>query len=238
MVKLKLLKIAVAAASLPALAVAGADDVSQQVKHGARQVLLEQATRNGLRQPLLSLNVVSPNSKLPACRQALRVDPVDTRQARRMRFVATCPGSDGWRHEFIVRASISAEVQVAALAMPSGRPIAADDLALARHDVTNIPDAVSDAQAILGMTSRRSIRAGEPVREGWLAPSTLVRRGDAVSIVARSGEIEVTVAGEALDAGARDAVIRVRNVGNGKIIRARVLESATVEPVEIVRAIP
>ncbi|HTN67442.1 MAG TPA: flagellar basal body P-ring formation chaperone FlgA, partial [Burkholderiaceae bacterium] len=99
-------------------------------------------------------------------------------------------------------------------------------------------DALASPQAVLGMTSRRSVRAGEVVREGWLVRSTLVHRGAAVSIVARSGAIEVTAAGEALDAGARDAIIRVRNVSNGKILRARVLDDNTVEPVETPRAIP
>ncbi len=155
-----------------------------------------------------------------------------------MRFAATCPGDDGWRHEFVVRASITASVLVAAVALPAGHELTATDVVLAQRDVTNVSGTLTSPEAVLGMSSRRSARAGEVVRETWLVRSTLVHRGATVGIVARSGAIEVTAAGEALDAGARDAVIRVRNVSNGQIIRARVLGDTTVEPVEISRTIP
>lgn len=44
--------------------------------------------------------------------------------------------------------------------------------------------------------------------------------------------------GEAIDAGALDSIIRVRNANNGKVIRARVIADNMVEPVEVVRAMP
>lgn len=215
-----------------------ADEVTVQVERAARQQLAERAARTGLMDPVFDLNVVPANRPLPACRQALRVESIDVQNARRMRFAATCPGSDGWRREFIVRAGISATVLVAAVALPTGRTISAADLVLVQRDVTALPDALSDPHAVVGMASRRSIRAGEPVRESWLAQSTAVRRGAVVSIVAHSDNIEVTAPGEALDSGALDAVIRVRNTSNGKVIRARVISNTNVEPVEVARAIP
>jgi flagella basal body P-ring formation protein FlgA len=57
-----------------------------------------------------------------------------------------------------------------------------------------------------------------------------VRRGQSVRIVAHSGPIEVTVEGEALEDGTRGATVRVKNAGNGNVIRARVTGDATVEP--------
>ncbi len=65
-----------------------------------------------------------------------------------------------------------------------------------------------------------------------LSAPTLVKRGDAVRIVARREQIEVSMAGEALDSGARGAVIRVRNP-NGTVLRTRVTGAATVEPVDV-----
>lgn len=49
-------------------------------------------------------------------------------------------------------------------------------------------------------------------------------------ILARHEGIEVQAAGEALDGGAQDARIRVRNLSSGRIIQARVLEAGVVEP--------
>lgn len=234
LVHARLIVFALLLAGLAGVAHAASDDAAAQVKRTARQLLEAQTVRAGWLDPVFNLAVVAPNRPLPACQQVLRVDAVDTRQPRRMRFAATCPGNDGWRHEFIVRSSISAKVLVAAVALTAGHELTAADLVLAQRDVTNTADALTEPQAVLGMSSRRSIRAGEVLRESWLLPSILVQRGAAVSIVARSGEIEVSVAGEALDAGARDAVIRVRNTSTGKIIRARVLADATVEPLDII----
>jgi flagella basal body P-ring formation protein FlgA len=64
-----------------------------------------------------------------------------------------------------------------------------------------------------------------------LVAPTLVKRGDAVRIVARSDQIEVSMAGEALDGGGRGSTIRVKNA-SGITIRARVTEMGQVEPAE------
>jgi flagella basal body P-ring formation protein FlgA len=50
-------------------------------------------------------------------------------------------------------------------------------------------------------------------------------------MVARREGIEVTTAGEALDAGGRGAMVRVRNAGSGQIVRMRVTGPGTVEPI-------
>ncbi len=71
---------------------------------------------------------------------------------------------------------------------------------------------------------------GDIVRRSLLHAPTLVRRGDAVNIVAQHEQILVTMAGEALDAGARGDIVRVRNAGSGKVIRARVIDAGEVEP--------
>jgi flagella basal body P-ring formation protein FlgA len=65
-----------------------------------------------------------------------------------------------------------------------------------------------------------------------------VKRGDAVVMIARIEGIEVSTAGEALDAGARGATIRVRNRASGQTLRMRVTAPGTVEPVDMARVNP
>ena len=65
-----------------------------------------------------------------------------------------------------------------------------------------------------------------------LASPTLVKRGEAVRIVARNEQVEVSMAGEALDAGARGSLVRVRNA-SGTIIRAKVTGAGTVQPADM-----
>ena len=54
--------------------------------------------------------------------------------------------------------------------------------------------------------------------------------------IARIEGIEVSTAGEALDAGARGALVRVKNSTSGQTVRMRVIAPGTVEPVDMPRA--
>jgi flagella basal body P-ring formation protein FlgA len=141
-----------------------------------------------------------------------------------------CSGAGGWRYEFIVRAQISARVAVMASELAAGKVLADDDVLLERHDISSISDSIAAPQDAVGMSAKRALRTGEIVRKGLLSSPALVKRGEPVRIVARREEIEVSMAGEALDAGARGDLVRVRNA-SGTVIRARVTGAATVEPV-------
>src|SRR6185369_887679 len=199
----RLLMAACAACAMPAAAGDPADAVTRLVREAAQHSLAQRAQSAGLAEPEFELTVVSSKHMPPSCPRPVEVKEVDARYVTRMRFSVLCPGADGWRHDVVVRASVSAKVLVAAASVPANRPLEAGDLALERRDVSATPDALSDMQLAAGKASKRALRAGDVVRSGWLLSPTLVRRGEPVRIVARSGGIEVTVAGEALDAGAR-----------------------------------
>lgn len=216
---------------------AAAESAAGQVAQAVRQQLLEQAARSGLQAPEINVTLAAASRPLPACTRPLQVAPVDTRYPARLRFAASCPET-GSRVEFVARAEISAEVLVAATALPAGRSIGTADLALERRDLATIPDALSQATAVIGMASRRSLRPGQVIQQAMLVSPVLVRRGDHVRIVARSGPVEVTTGGEALEAGRIDDAIRVRNTATGKVIHARVAADGTVEPVDLPMAIP
>ncbi|WP_229440688.1 flagellar basal body P-ring formation chaperone FlgA [Massilia sp. BSC265] len=163
----------------------------------------------------------------------MEIEALDTRQYSRMRFVARCPDPKGWRHDFIVRARVSAQVAVTAMPLKAGEVLGNEHVTLERRDVTLIGDAIGSPETAVGQTSRRSLRAGEVLRANQLAAPLVVKRGDQVLMVARQEGIEVSMAGEALDAGAQGAVVRVRNAASGQVVRMRVAGAGTVEPVDM-----
>ena len=205
--------------------------VAAKVEAAARVQLERQAEAAGLAEPEFTLTVVKPRAP-PACRQPLSVEPVDTRSAARMRFAVQCRDTPGWRYEYIVRAKVSAKVAVTAGPVAAGQLLTDDDLVLERRDISALSDTIGAAAAV-GQASRRSLRAGEVLRQSQLAAPILVKRGEPVVMLARVEAIEVSTAGEALDSGAQGAIVRVRNVGNGRIVRMRVTAAGTVEPVEM-----
>lgn len=217
-------------------ATADAAEVPARVEEVARRVLIEQAARLGLAEPQVVVEAVSgarvPRSCAgPASRVV--VDALDTRHPSRLRFVARCV-SDEWSEPYTVRAEISALVLVAALPVKSGTPLAANDVRLERRLLGTIDQALSDPAAVVGSASRRALRVGQLVDRRVLAEAILVRRGASVSIVARNGDIVVSMAGQATEAGRRGELIDVRNSATGKHIRARVTGTNEVEPASIV----
>lgn len=187
---------------------------------------------SNLADPEFDLNVVTARPP-PACKTPVAVEALDTRQPARMRFVARCQDGRGWRHDFIVRARISALVAVAAAPVGPGKALAESDVTLERRDVTNLPDPIGIVDDAIGQTSRRSLRAGDVLRASQLAAPIVVKRGDPVTMTARQDGIEVSMGGEALDAGARGAVVRVKNSASGQVVRMRVLDAGTVQPLDL-----
>lgn len=204
-----------------------------QVLDAVRELLAERAANEGWVEPQYTLQLQRVRDGWPPCRQPLVIEPVDTRLLARLRMAVRCPAPEGWEQTVAVRASVTARVAVAAAQVPAGRALEDADLAVERRDITTLRDAVSDPAEAVGQSSRRPLRSGDVVRSAWLAAPVLVRRGDAVRIVAQRDGITVTVAGEAQEAGARGAVVRVRNSGNGRVIRARVVDAGTVQPVDL-----
>jgi flagella basal body P-ring formation protein FlgA len=206
--------------------------VAAQVEQAARAQLEKQAAGSALAEPRFEL-AVATSRPAPPCRQPVEVEPIDTRQPARMRFAVRCPDAAGWRYEYVVRAKVSALVAVTAAPVAANAALTDADVTLERRDITAIADPIGAAADAVGQTSRRSLRAGEVLRAGQLAAPLLVKRGEAVVMLARHDGIEVSTAGEALDAGSRGAVVRVRNAASGQVVRMRVAGTGTVEPISL-----
>lgn len=219
---------------LAALPVSAAPSVTSQVEDAARAQLEKQAAAAGLTDARFELTVVPPRVA-PACLGPVEVDTLDTRQATRMRFAVRCPQAGTSRLEYIVRSRISASVVVMAAPVAANELLTDAHLTVGQRDITTIADPVVAPHDAVGQTSRRSLRAGDVLRSSSLTAPVLVKRGDAVVMIARIEGIEVSTAGEALDAGARGATIRVRNSTSGQTLRMRVTAPGTVEPADMPR---
>jgi flagella basal body P-ring formation protein FlgA len=209
---------------------AAGEPVAAQIELAARAQLEKQSAAAGLVEPQFELAVVAARPA-PPCAQPVEVEPLETRQPSRMRFAARCPGAAGWKYEYLVRARVSALVAVAAGPVAPNEPLAPEQVTVERRDVSALADPISLPGDAVGQSSRRTLRAGDILRASQLAAPLLVRRGDQVVMLARRDGIEVSTSGEALDAGGRGALVRVRNSGSGQVVRMRVTGAGTVEPV-------
>lgn len=203
-----------------------------QIEQAARAELERQMAASGLTEPQFEIAVVAARPA-PPCSQQVAVEPLDTRSSQRMRFVARCPDTPGWRYEYAVRARVTAMVAIAAAPVVANEALTDAQVTIERRDISNIADPISNPADAVGQMSRRMLRPGDILRSGQLSSPVLVKRGDAVMMVARREGIEVSMTGEALDAGGKGAVVRVRNAGSGQVVRMRVAGPGTVEPIDM-----
>lgn len=89
-------------------------------------------------------------------------------------------------------------------------------------------DFVVDEQALLGMTPRRMIVAGDPIRDRDLEKPQLVGRGDMITITFNDGTMALTAKGKALQDGSKGDAIRVINLASNRTIDAFVTDENVV----------
>ncbi len=217
-----------ALAALPAATA----DLDSQVVETARRALLDQADQAGLLAAEVQLTQPSPRAR-PACPAGWDIALQDSRSLSRIRLVARCVDDSAKvpPQDYLLRATLSAEVLVMTQSVSTGQPVGEADVQLQRRDISQTTDALSTLDT--GLAARTSLRPGQVLQKRLLVAAVIVRRGDAVRILASRDGVRVEGQGEALDSGARQAVIRVRNLNSGRIIQARVLETGLVEPAEL-----
>ena len=79
---------------------------------------------------------------------------------------------------------------------------------------------IVQADDLVGMTPRRSIEPGKPIKMADLAYPKIVKRGEPVSIVYNNGRISVTAQGRALENGAKGNLVTVSNNSSNRTLQA------------------
>ncbi len=120
-------------------------------------------------------------------------------------------------------------VAVASRRLQPGDLVRPGDLRPVRLAAATLHGAVlEDAAQAQGMTLLHAVAAGQPVPVDDLVRPDLVARGDRVAIRLQSGGIEMTAAGQALEAGGQSQRIRVLNPTSHAVVLAQVTAADTV----------
>ncbi|MDR1921702.1 MAG: flagellar basal body P-ring formation chaperone FlgA, partial [Candidatus Adiutrix sp.] len=135
----------------------------------------------------------------------------------------------------VSRARVAAQIDLSVPAVVAARPLsrghvlAEGDLRLGQVPFAQAKEALTDPAAPLGSALKFNVAAGEVVGESHLTKSMIVRRGEAVTMIARQGGLKVTAAGQARQDGALGDVISVTNLSSKKNVSARIIGPHTVE---------
>jgi flagellar basal body P-ring formation protein FlgA len=131
-----------------------------------------------------------------------------------------------------VNATITVMAKVVTVIRPLGRyqHIQPADLALERRDLTKLPaDTVRNLENAVGNRTTRMIYPHTVLESSMMTAPPLVRRGDIVKIIARSGPMTITATGLAKQQGSKGQMVHVANTDSRRVITARVTGPGTVE---------
>ncbi len=122
------------------------------------------------------------------------------------------------------------EIVSAAREMSRGDIVAAEDLTVTRVPISRVQQgAATSIGDLVGLATRRSIRAGAALASRDFEPPNLVERGETVTIVYRGRGLMLTARGKSMNNGAKGAGISVVNITSGRILTATVVDRGTVE---------
>ncbi|MCH8501028.1 MAG: flagellar basal body P-ring formation chaperone FlgA [Aliidiomarina sp.] len=168
------------------------------------------------------IQLVLPPAGLPCDDPNLSLPSRPQRFAGRISVAANCPDNPNLVRYLQANIELMGYVVVAAQDIPAGVPLTAEQVTLQLVDLSRATtQSVFAEQVVVGQTSRRMIRAGQPIHENMIHQPPVVNRGDKMVISAQGNGFAVSREGEAMDAGAIGDEIRIR-VGQREVIQARV----------------
>ena len=222
------------AALLPATLLA-APSASQQIDQAVNQYLTQiiaaEAAKQGWQGMRFSHDSSPLNSsaQLPPCSQVLQVSSDSGAALDRQRLTLRCNDQPDWSVVVSSQASIFLPAVFARQTIERGHTISAEQLTLQELDIGKAPRGFFNRlDQVVGMGAKRRIRANQALSPNVLTAPLLVKRGQQVKIIASHDGISASTLGEALENGALDAVIRVKNLSSGKTIDSKVLEAGVV----------
>ena len=148
----------------------------------------------------------------------------------RAQAVASAEGGPVAKVTVTGRAAAMTEVPVPRRRILPGEIVRAGDL-----DWRSLPadrlagDAVLDHNAIIGMSPRRALKAGEPVRGAILQEPVLVSKNALVTLRLATERMVLTAQGRALEPGARGEIVRVVNTKSRTVVSGVVLADGTID---------
>jgi len=89
-------------------------------------------------------------------------------------------------------------------------------------------DIIVNPARIAGMSPKRVITADRPIRKNDIARPFAINKGDVITMRFRSGMMEITTIGEALENGAKGERIRLKNKDSGLAVYGEVISAQEV----------
>ena len=120
-------------------------------------------------------------------------------------------------------------VVVTKQSIPRGAVLTSNDVAVVQRNQHDVPDdALTAPEQAIGMETKVALAAAAPLPRAALAAPVVVKKGDLVTMLIETPVMRLSVAGEALEAGAIGGGIKVMNRASKQTVAGKVIEHGVV----------
>lgn len=211
------------------------DNLALQISDGVTQYLhgrvadLQQASVHAVR---VDTQAIDPRLRLASCSEALNYSMNANTQLPGRALVKVACKSTQTAWSIYVSASVSWEqdIVVAAVGLRRGQDIGVDEVRIERRRLKR-PGVkyVHALDQVVGKVAGRRLAANKAVDWRFLEQADLVRKGEAVQLLAKNESISVKIEGKALTSGAKGEQIRVQNPLSNRVVDALVTARGRAE---------
>lgn len=177
----------------------------------------------------LQAGYLDPRLRLPLC--DIGLEPFLRRGVKIMSRTVVgvrCNGSRPWKIYVPVDVVVTESLLVAKNALPRGHILTADDVVAEDRDISRLRGGyISNPIKLIGQRLKHPIISGSIITPAMVAPDVVIKRGQSVTLLVRSGSLSISMAGIALMDGAVDQRIKV-SVAE-RVVEGRVRSSEYVE---------
>lgn len=178
----------------------------------------------------VSANALDGRLRLARCASRLEAEPTGGAGAlARLTVAVSCPGPVHWRIYVPVTVVRRQSVLVLRHAVARESELTADDVTVEMRRTTGFAQAyLSSPTELRGRTVLRTLAAGTTLTADMLTADVIIHRGQEVTLIARTGGIEVRAPGRALEDAPAGARIKVANASSNKVVEGLAETADTV----------
>ncbi len=183
-------------------------------------------------QPDIEVQVgkLDPRLRLSSCEGQMQAFmPAGSRRNGNTTVGVRCLHDKPWSLYVPVRIKLMRNVVILRNNLSRGVTLTAADLDQRRIDISKGGDYFQQPEQVIGRVLTRSVRAGRQLNRHDIAAADMVKRGERVTLLAKSQGFAVRMQGTALTDGASGELIKVKNVNSSRIIQGIVMAPGIIQ---------
>ena len=179
----------------------------------------------------ITISPLDSRLKLHKCDQELEAFiPIGSKPIGKTTIGVRCSGKKPWKLFVTANISIYSSVIIATEYIARGESIRSDNIMAVKRETSTISRGYfEEKEQLIGKVAKYALIKDQIINPTAVSKPRLVKRGNEVVILARTGEIVVRMHGKAISDGTLGDIIQVKNTRSQRVIQARVISTNRVQ---------